>query len=229
VWPWHVVGLYNIEVDGFHCYLVGEQGLWVPTTSLPDVLFKTAWFWPDNDNPGECGAWSWAIDWKLSAVAPCDGIIVQMIRVTSRMADCGKHPPTVFPLRRFTAGKYSIDSGQTYWEAWIVKANEINVENTYGSPNDVFSYWIQSGKGRDKTRGTITVVATFAFYPQALPSLFTVGGAKWAVSLPSTTQDPSGVLQQGSTLKTRKITAKWNCCDGQTRMTTFPTRTPDTA
>jgi hypothetical protein len=197
--------------------------------SLPDVLFKTAWLWPDKDNSAECGAWSWAIDWTLSAVAPCDGIIVQRIKVTSGIADCSSQPQTALPLGRFTAGKYSIDSGQTYWEAWIVKANEINVENTYGSPNDVFSYWIQAGKGRDKTRGTITVVASFAFYPQALPSLFTVGGAKWAVSLPSTTQDPSGVLQQGSSLKTRKFTAKWNCCAGRIRVTTFPTRTPDTA
>src|SRR5262249_5983814 len=152
--------LYNTEDETDHRHQVGEQGLRVHYLSGPDVRF-----WTSSFGLGQCGAFRWNINWLLTANAPCDSVIVQEVQVTAAVTDCSDQQ---IPLDQFGFVP-PISSGQRFWEAWVVAGGH-REPTTIPRDHDSYNYSLGRGKGRNGTKGSITIMAIARWHPQRLPA-----------------------------------------------------------
>ena len=149
---------------------------------------------------GDCGQFSWVVQWKLDRPSPAGGWVVQKVDVARDVKDCtgnavstGGLDPAWYPL----------------WEAWPInpgqkvatyaELNNDREDDTYGSSTI------------PDTKGTMTVTGAAEFYEGlTLPASFTVTNAAPTWILPATKTAPT--LTGGTGTIPHSLTATWDCC-----------------
>ena len=169
---------------------------------------------------GDCGQFSWTIQWKLDAVTKKGGWIVQHVTVDFDVKDCDDK---AIDVKKHTKGVVD-PSYWPLWEAWEVNKNSDVTKYADKGDKDDDEYAMPSFG--DCTKGKITITGVADYYDGlALPKPpFAVTNKPPAGILPSTTTDPK--LGKGSGSVNHNIVAEWNCCPkgtkGKTSLKTEP-------
>ena len=149
---------------------------------------------------GDCGQFSWVVQWKLDRPSPAGGWVVQKVDVTRNVEDCAGNTVTTGGLDT---------SWYPLWEAWQInpgqkvttyaELNNDREDDTYGSSTIA------------GTKGTMTVTGSAEFYEGlTLPGSFTVTNAAPTWILPATNAAPT--LTGGTGAIPHSLTATWDCC-----------------
>jgi hypothetical protein len=149
---------------------------------------------------GDCGQFSWVVQWKLDRPSPAGGWVVQKVDVTRDVKDCSDNAVTTGGLQT---------SWYPLWEAWQINPGQ--KVTTYAElNNDREDDTYGSGSIAD-TKGSVTVTGSAEFYEGlALPSSFKVTNAAPTWILPATNTAPT--LTGGTGAIDHNITATWDCC-----------------
>lgn len=163
---------------------------------------------------GDCGEFSWQVNFKLPKPSPAGGWFVQEVNVQRAATDCTGAPDT------------ANSHGSHYWEAWhvapggtedeLVAAGTFNFADQYSMPASA-----------DGTSGTCSYTGRVKFHEGlTLPSTFIPNNpATFAQDLPSTTINPH--LPGGTRALAHSIAGRWDCCPaGTANATTITSRTP---
>jgi Domain of unknown function (DUF4157) len=160
---------------------------------------------------GNCGEFSWTVQWILDNPSPSGGWVVQKVNVNRDVKDCkGNNVPVSSGLN---PAWYPI------WEAWQI--NKGQKVTTYAETGDLDDDGYGSNSQGDGTKGKMEVIGKAEFYEGlTLPPSFKVTNKAPAWILPVTTTDPN--LKGGSGGIGHNLTAAWDCCgaDKSTKLTT---------
>lgn len=184
------------------CKTDGPEKEKKPAPIITRTLTKKAV--PGGYVEGNCGEYSWTIQWEIDkAAGTSGGFVVQGLTVEYNVTDC--------------AGKAVNVHNETLQEAWPINAGKLVSKWAEGGDlNDDTYTDPSSGK---KTKGYIKVVATAAYYDGiTLPSDFKVNNPKTQSGiLPST--DTIHKLAGGTAEIPHDLTASWDCCPDKTDKT----------
>jgi RHS repeat-associated protein len=156
---------------------------------------------PPGPGKGICGAGKIKRRWKLSAVTPVGGYIVQKVTFQGKVENCAGE--------NITAPIYRGD-GYKYTEAWSVSKGRDSPQR----PDDTFEYPGDEpcSKGEMEIRGE----AQFFSVPGVpLPPQFVQGKVGAAGGLPSAFGHHSPFAENGSNIVKFVLKLKWDCCSGE--------------
>jgi hypothetical protein len=159
---------------------------------------------------GNCGEYSWIIQWELDKPAGASGGFV--VQTFNRQYDVKKCNNDV-----------KDNSKYTYQEAWPINAGKkVSKWAETGDLNDDEYADASSGKG---SKGTIATTGVAAYYDGlTLPSDFKENNKDTlARILPSTTTIHN--FPDGSSPVQHDLTAEWDCCPDKTEKTKFTKQT----
>jgi hypothetical protein len=195
--------VYNIEVEGKHCYRVGQQGLLVHNQSLPVVNLGD----PVNNSRKPCVVVV-TQPFETSQAHTAAGFVYQYIRFADNIMDCCD-PPNEIDLATFSGGQIP---AAAFYEWWDAPANQILYDN---DNNNLPHAIIQM------TQGRLRIAGTFRFcegQPNVVAPSVGASGA-----LGSSLSDPTlPNLRCGRARSRRTVMIVWNCCtDPGTTTVTF--------
>lgn len=149
---------------------------------------------------GDCGQFSWVVQWKLDRPSPAGGWVVQKVDVTRDVKDCSGNAVTTGGLQT---------SWYPLWEAWQINPGQ--KVTTYAELNNDREDDTYGSSSIPGTKGTITVTGAAEFYEGlTLPASFKVTNAAPTWILPATNTAPT--LTGGTGAIAHSITATWDCC-----------------
>ncbi|MEA2192735.1 MAG: hypothetical protein QOI73_2856, partial [Solirubrobacteraceae bacterium] len=153
----------------------------------------------DGPTAGQCGAFSWKVNFRLNRPSIAGGYFIQDLRIRRRATDCDG---TALPDHSLT---------MHYWEAWRVQPGAREDELVANGTYDYADLYQLDAPGLN-TKGTARYSGNVAFYEGlTLPATFVANNpATAAQALPSTTVDPH--LTGGTVSHRHNISASWNCC-----------------
>jgi RHS repeat-associated protein len=168
---------------------------------------------------GNCGQFTWTIQWLLNINSDAGGWIIQNVSVAFSVTDCDDD---AIDVKKATSG--AVDPAWwPLWEAWEVA--EGSNTTTYADAGDVMDDTYAMPSFGDCTRGTITITGSADYYEGlTLPSSFVATDKPPAYILPSTQTNPN--LGAGSGAVQHSVTLSWNCCPSDDDDTTTYTTTP---
>jgi hypothetical protein len=149
---------------------------------------------------GDCGEFSWVVQWKLDRPSPAGGWVVQKVDVTRDVKDCAGNAVTTGGLNT---------AWYPLWEAWPINPGQ--KVSTYAELNHDREDDTYASDEIPGTKGSMTVTGSAEFYEGlTLPPAFTVTNAEPTWILPATNTAPT--LAGGTGAIAHSLTATWDCC-----------------
>lgn len=149
---------------------------------------------------GDCGEFSWVVQWELDRPSPAGGWVVQRVDVTRSVEDCAGNAVTTGGLNT---------AWYPLWEAWQINPGQ--KVSTYAELNNDREDDTYGSDEIPGTKGTMTVTGSAEFYEGlTLPASFTVTNAAPTWILPATNTAPT--LTGGTGTIPHSLTATWDCC-----------------
>jgi hypothetical protein len=179
-----------------------------PRAPAPPTPAKLSYGTIDPATGGDCGQFSWAVQWVLDRPSPSGGWVVQRVSVERNVKDAAGHD---------VAGGLNT-SWYPMWEAWPVSAGQKVTKYVQDDATDNKDDTYAQTSIPSST-GTVKVIGSAEFYEGlTLPSEFKVTNQAPAWILPTTKSSPP--LPGGTGAIAHTIQATWNCATGSDKRTT---------
>jgi hypothetical protein len=161
---------------------------------------------------GDCGAFSWTVQWKLNQKTTKGGWVVQKVELARDVKDhAGRALSPQATPNLLSPAWYPV------WEAWQIHQDQDVTTYAEGGDKDDDTY----GSGEaPNTKGTQKVTGTAQFYEGlTLPAAFRVTNKAPTFILPATNSAPA--LAGGTGTLAHNATATWDCfgTDKTTKLT----------
>ena len=155
---------------------------------------------------GDCGKFSWTVQWKLDKPTKVGGWVIQKVELDRDVKKCDG---TAAPVVGLDPAWYPV------WEAWPIRKNcKVTKYAEHGDREDD----TYGSSSQPDTKGSLKVRGRAEFYEGlTLPATFRVTNAAPTYILPATKTPPS--LTGGTGAIAHDLAATWDCCTGGDKST----------
>jgi hypothetical protein len=202
-----VTGLWS-DIAGAFAFVSGAPAAAPAVSGKPKKPAKLTKRTEKRAKAGDCGEFTWVVQWKLDRPSPAGGWVVQKVEVDRDVTDCDGNDSPASVSGGLDPSWYPL------WEAWQIRAGQ--KVTTYAQDNNDREDDTYGSDSQPDTKGSLKVTGTAEFYEGlSLPADFQVTNAAPTWILPATNTAPT--LAGGTGAIAHDLTATWDCCGSNSK------------